>query len=328
MRPIHNICLENERVNVARAMLIAGRYCEARTRLLCIRVDEVLVDMPRRSREKFAESIGSVTYRNAHHILPEGCVPRYQKPGASDECVFKPVQAKTEVQWTGGVLRPFEEYEVTCPELTCPELTCPEAHVPERVAQGLEWVVVNEPPCAPLGVFVENTVIPHVKAGKSCAIVGDAGTGKTHALKAIEADLKQQGLSYVKLCLSHVGARNLGEGGQVVHSFVMRSIVRGTCKVDVVLLDEISFVSIDLIAALETLRLRGTRIICFGDFEQLPPISNRWRGCPVQADVFERSRLFKQWSDCTKFVLTECRRSDEPHFALYTAVKQLSLIHI
>ncbi len=92
-----------------------------------------------------------------------------------------------------------------------------------------------------------------------------------------------------------------------------------------VLLDEISFVSIDLIAALETLRLRGTRIICFGDFEQLPPISNRWRGCPVQADVFERSRLFKQWSDCTKFVLTECRRSDEPHFAFYTAVKQRPL---
>ena len=39
MRPIHNICLEIARVNVARAMLAAGRDCEARTRLLCIRVD-------------------------------------------------------------------------------------------------------------------------------------------------------------------------------------------------------------------------------------------------------------------------------------------------
>ena len=43
------------------------------------------------------------------------------------------------------------------------------------------------------------------------------------------------------------------------------------------MLDEISFVSIDLIAALETLRLRGTRIICFGDFEQLPRLKQMAR---------------------------------------------------
>ena len=45
----------------------------------------------------------------------------------------------------------------------------------------------------------------------------------------------------------------------------------------------------------------------------------------MQADVCERSRLFKQWSDCTKFVLTECKRSDEPHFAFYTEVKRRPL---
>ena len=87
-------------------------------------------------------------------------------------------------------------------------------------------------------------------------------------------------------------------------------------------MDEISFVSLDLIAALEVLRLKGVRILCFGDFAQLPPISNRWRGCPVPADVFEHSRLFQQWSDCTRFVLTRCRRSDAPHFAFYCSVAE------
>ena len=84
-------------------------------------------------------------------------------------------------------MRPFEEYKVTRPVL-------------ERVAQYREWVVINEPSRAPLGVFVESAILPHVKAGRSCAIVGDAGTDNTQALKAIEADLQQQGLHSVTMC--------------------------------------------------------------------------------------------------------------------------------
>ena len=163
--------------------------------------------------------------------------------------------------------------------------------------------------------------MPHIVNGGSCCCLGVAGTGKTQALLAAEAALKAAGLTCAKICLTHVGARNLGQGGETAHSFVMRNIMRGTFSGDVVLVDEINFVSLDLIAALEVLRLKGTRILCFGDFGQLPPISNRWRGCAVPPDVFEHSRLFKQWSDCTRFVLTRCRRSDVPHFAFYCGVK-------
>jgi hypothetical protein len=62
----------------------------------------------------------------------------------------------------------------------------------------------------------------------------------------------------------------------------MRHILHGSFSGKAVLIDEISFMSVDLLAALEHLRLKGVRIMCFGDFGQLPPVSNRWRGwlCP------------------------------------------------
>ena len=105
----------------------------------------------------------------------------------------------------------------------------------------------------------------------------------------------------------------------------MRHILHGTFSGQVVFVDEISFVSIDLLAALEHLRLKGVRIICFGDFKQLPPVKNRWRACSISPDVFQHARLLKQWSDCTRFVLTRCRRSHQGHFDFYTRVPDMNL---
>ena len=81
--------------------------------------------------------------------------------------------------------------------------------------------------------------------------------------------------------------------------------------------------SIDLLAALEHLRLKGVRLICFGDFGQLPPVSNRWRGCKIPHDTFERSNLFWHWSGGTRFVLRRCRRSDQAHFDFIRSLQAL-----
>ena len=305
MRPVHSICLEAERVNVARAMLLAERFCQP-SRLLCLRVDELIVDIPRRDREKFEACVRAATYADAHTVLPRGRVARYQQPGATSEPVFKPVQALKEVPWTGAELKDPEAFREEAPAL--------------QAAQALEWRTIREPEEGPDG-FVQREIVPHVVRGGSCCVLGKAGCGKTEALKAVEAALKGAGLTCAKICLTHVGTRNLGEGGETAHHFAMHRIMRGTFSGHVVLVDEISFVSLDLIAALEVLRLKGVRILCFGDFAQLPPISNRWRGCAAAPDVFEHSRLFRQWSDCTRFVLTRCRRSDVPHFAFYCGVK-------
>ena len=85
-------------------------------------------------------------------------------------------------------------------------------------------------------------------------------------------------------------------------------------------MDEISNEVLPLLAALDLARLNGTRIITFGDFDQLPPIANSWRGAPVAEDVFRWSRLYKLWSDCTMFKLTQPRRCDPKHFQFYTTL--------
>jgi len=94
-----------------------------------------------------------------------------------------------------------------------------------------------------------------------------------------------------------------------------------------ILLDEISMVGIGLLAALDQLRLNGTKILSFGDWDQLAPHpeSNSWRGESISSDAFKNSRLYKSWSDCTCFELTRCRRSDQHHFDFYVSLpKDLS----
>ena len=64
--------------------------------------------------------------------------------------------------------------------------------------------------------------------------------------------------------------------------------------------------SIDLLADLEHLRLKGVRLICFGDFGQLPPVSSRWRGCKVAHNTFERSNLFWHIGAAERASFSEC----------------------
>jgi hypothetical protein len=89
-----------------------------------------------------------------------------------------------------------------------------------------------------------------------------------------------------------------------------------------ILLDEVSMCVLPVLAALDQLRLGGTKICTFGDWDQMEPVGNSWRGSPVDAQAFRESRVYKRWSDCTMFKLTRCRRSDEAHFKFYCGLPQ------
>ena len=79
-----------------------------------------------------------------------------------------------------------------------------------------------------------------------------------------------------------------------------------------------------LLASFEQLRLNGTYFCCFGDFAQINPVSNSWRGATIAPDAFEKSKLFKAW--CPKvFTLTRCHRSDEDTFRFYCSLPSLPL---
>ena len=84
--------------------------------------------------------------------------------------------------------------------------------------------------------------------------------------------LEERGLTLAAICLMHSGARNIGAGAVTAHSLAQRHVLHGTFSGQVILTDEISFTSIDLLAALEETRLKVVRLLVFGDFQQLPPL--------------------------------------------------------
>jgi hypothetical protein len=156
-------------------------------------------------------------------------------------------------------------------------------------------------------------------------VEGTAGTGKTVVLRAVEKALEDADVRCQAICLTHTGARNIGPTACTAHSFVMKHVLHGTFGGQAVLCDEVSFLSLDLIAALEHLRLKNVRLMCFGDYGHLPPVSNRWRGQIVPADVFQDSRLSWHWSSGNRFVLQRCRRSDQAHFDHYCRLRSMPL---
>ena len=101
------------------------------------------------------------------------------------------------------------------------------------------------------------------------------GTGKIVVLRAVQAALEQSGVRCQAICLTHMGARNIGSKGSTPHGFVMKHVLHGTFGGGCMLIDEISFMSLDLLAALEHLRLKGVRLICLSDWGQLGPVSNQ-----------------------------------------------------
>ena len=154
-------------------------------------------------------------------------------------------------------------------------------------------------------------------------VEGGAGTGKSVCLRRVRSALQEQGLQVACASLTHSAARNVD--GVTCHPFAQKYVNNGVFPGHVVLIDEISFLSIDLLAQLEQLRLKGVRLLCFGDFKQLPPVSNRWRGQLVPPCVFEKSGLFYRWSDGVRFVLRRCRRSDQEHYDNYTRLRELPM---
>ena len=179
----------------------------------------------------------------------------------------------------------------------------------------MAWQTIAEPREGE-DTFIE-TILAQVRIGKSFTCLGAPGTGKTWTVGRVREALEEAGERVVCLAPTHCAARLID--GKTVHNFVGRFAMRGSFR-GWILLDEVSMCCLPLLSALDQLRLNGTRICTFGDWAQLPPHpeSNSWRGQPVDAAAFERSRLYKSWSDCTQFILTRCRRSDARHFEFYT----------
>jgi hypothetical protein len=299
MRPVHQKCLEQERLQMARMQTFAKRWCDPK-HIYSFRVDELVVKVAKGRVPAFIKAVEALTYEDLRKLLPRGRKPALQEANPSTAQVYR-TRFVAEPQPPAG---PLQLLESKPPEL------------PEAI-----WQTYREPLDGP-DAFLDR-IVEHVLKGESAIVEGCAGTGKTVVLRAAQKALEEQGHRCQAICLTHAGARNIGPDATTAHSFVMKYVLHGTFGGQVVLVDEISFLPLDLIAALEHLRLKGVRIICFGDYRQLPPVSNRWRGQLVPSNVFENSRLSWHWSGGHRFVLERCRRSDQAHFETYCRLKDL-----
>ena len=180
------------------------------------------------------------------------------------------------------------------------------------------WQIHEEPQ---EGEEFGDLVITHVMAGNSCNIEGPPGTGKSHLLARIRDALTDVSTGLVTIAPTNSAARLVQ--GQTIHAFLTRMASssygwpEGT-----ILVDECSMLSLALVACLDNLRQSGTRIITSGDWRQLPPVGNSWRGTPCDPGILQHSTLLKRWSDGHCFRLTRCRRSDPVHFLRYVGLSE------
>ena len=94
---------------------------------------------------------------------------------------------------------------------------------------------------------------------------GGTGSRKNKTAEANQGHADGHGYGKVACIAATSQAARLIDGG-TCHRFVARHAVRGSFK-GWILLDEVSMCPISILFALDQLRLNGTKIITFGDWE-------------------------------------------------------------
>jgi hypothetical protein len=205
MRPLHQRCIETERLQLAMVRTMVLRWIHPRN-ILSLRVDEVFV---RLLQDNHLQELADLRFDQLHTVLPPFRKPKWQRPCKSTDLVFKVKRVKA-AQFPGGQLA-FATSSADIGGVVRSDATPP-------------WRTVEEPLVGPDN-FAE-VIVAHVLGGGSCSVEGAAGCGKSEVLKLMERRLQEQGLKTAKICLTNTGIRNLGTGGLTAHSFVMKHILQ------------------------------------------------------------------------------------------------------
>jgi hypothetical protein len=176
MRPIHQICLSQERLVMAKMSYILERLCIPR-RLVSIRNDGASIQ-PGRAWEKakaaLAVTYGELTRLDAFEPLRRAVAPKLERGSTSETRVFRIKETKV-VQGVDGDMA-----VALSPDHPDGSLRVSEDEPFEL--EDLRWTVVREPETGP-DDFYERQVHPHaIEGGRSFICTGAAGTGKSRSL--------------------------------------------------------------------------------------------------------------------------------------------------
>lgn len=240
--------------------------------------------------------------------------------------------AKEQVNgFSGAVFKLFKTHEEASAFIEIHPLTSVE---PSRL-DTLPSRLATEPSRLDTLTHEQRAVFDALMEGKSMALLGPAGVGKSYLLSIIYTELSQMKLCQVQLCaMTGCAALLIGNKAKTLHSWAgiglgkedvdtlySRIVKNGRAKknwktTDLLVIDEISMATPDLLDKLSELgkRLRkcskpfgGIQVLFVGDFYQLPPVS-RGEGAmfAFESDVWKTL-------DCT-MELTIIQRQKDPVF--------------
>ena len=166
-----------------------------------------------------------------------------------------------------------------------------------------------------------------ITSRKSFHLDGQAGTGKTYLGNCLIAELIKQGKKHLAFSPTNKGARLIK--GQTIHSLFYKynsnkSIFKTMLKyIDYVFIDEVSM----MVEKFYQLFIMAKRLfpqlifIVIGDFEQLPPVNDSWKG-----EDYKNSPALFDLCCGNRLQLSKCRRSDTKVFNLYDKVETIDPI--
>lgn len=311
MRPIHQICLSQERLIMAKMCYLLERLSIPHE-LVSIRNDGASIQ-PGKAWEQAKDIFENVTYGSLTRLqrleqLRRSLYLRQERLSDSETRVFRVKDTKSVPGMEGTYEIPLE------PDLPGGELRISDD--PPLELPFLSWDVIRETDGED---FYQQQIFPHaIEDNKSFLLSGPAGTGKSYILQRLEKDLKEKGESVAKITLTHVACRRLGDA-QTAHHFAIRHVLNGSFR-GWLLIDEIGMIPTVLLTVLENLSVLGVKFAMFGDWNQLSAPMDNWRGTSISPGTFRRSRLLHLWAEGTEFQLTQCRRSTTEHFDLCLSV--------